>query len=225
MALVKEIPLEERPREKAQKYGIKSLSNTELLAILIRTGYEGSSSLCIAEALLKKANGLIDLPRLTMYDLSLIKGIKKVKALEILSCIELARRISYEETCKRDVITDPSKLLLWLKNEIGSELQENFLVVYLNVKNHIINYRILFKGTIDSSLVHPREIFKEAVIQSSSRILIVHNHPSSDLEPSMADIELTHQLVECGEMMGIPVMDHIIVSAQNYFSFKAKGLL
>ncbi|MEG0076370.1 RadC family protein [Anaerorhabdus sp.] len=225
MALVKEIPSEERPREKALKFGVKGLSNTELLALLIRTGYQGFSSLAVAEALIKKAGGLNGLSRLSKFDLIGVKGIKEVKALEIMSCIELARRMSYEEIEKKDVIKDPRKLIDWLRNEIGNELQENFLVVYLNVKNHIITYRILFKGTVDCSLVHPREIFKEALLHSSSKILLVHNHPSSDTEPSLADLEMTQQIVECGEMMGITVLDHIIVSGHNYLSFKAKGLL
>lgn len=225
MALVREIPFDERPREKAMSFGVKTLTNVELLAILIRNGYQGYSSLKIAEELLKKANGIGGLTKLSNHELTSIKGIKKIKALELVACIELARRISYEDVKKKDVIKDPSNLIEWLKNEIGSETQENFLVVYLNVKNHVITYRILFKGTLDCSLVHPREIFKEALLHSSSKILLVHNHPSSDIEPSIADIEMTQQIVECGDMMGIIVLDHIIVSNHSHLSFRAKGLL
>lgn len=223
--LVREIPVDERPREKAIKHGVNSLSNMELLAILIRTGYQGNSSLVIAENILKKSQGINTLSRLTSHELQEIKGIKAVKAVELLACFELSKRMAYGETLNKNVIENPESLIKWLNLELGNLVQENFLVVFLNVKNHILGYRILFKGTVDSSLVHPREIFKEALYYSSSRIMIVHNHPSSVLEPSVADIELTSQLCQCGEMMGIHILDHLIVSNTGFFSFKATGLL
>lgn len=225
MGLVKEIPREERPREKAEKYGIKSLSNVELLAILIRSGFEGTSSLELAENVLKKSNGLTYLSRLSMHELFEIKGIKKAKALELLACFELAKRMTFCETTDHDVMDNPNALVQWLKLELGNELQENFLVVYLNVKNYVIGFDILFKGTVDSSIVHPREVFREAYLKSSSRIILVHNHPSTNLVPSQADIEITQKLVECGEVIGIEVLDHLIVSNHSYFSFKSKGLM
>lgn len=225
MGLVKEMPVEERPREKAELYGIKSLSNVELLAILIRSGYEGTSSLQIAENLIRKSNGLSFLSRLSLQDLFEIKGIKKVKALELLACFELSKRMAFCEAMNRDIMDNPNALIHWLRLELGNETQERFLVVYLNVKNHILSYDILFTGTVDSSLVHPREIFKEACLKSASRIILVHNHPSTDLKPSSADIELTKKLVDGSEVIGIEVLDHIIVSNQGFMSFRASGLL
>lgn len=223
--LVKEIPLDERPREKAIKHGVQSLSNIELLAVLIRTGYQGNSSLTIAESILKKSQGINTLSRLTCSELQQVKGIKTAKAVELLACFELSKRMAYGETLNKNIIENPESLIKWLNLELGNLVQENFLAVFLNVKNHILGYKILFKGTVDSSIVHPREVFKEALVYSSSRIMIVHNHPSRDLEPSIADIELTSQLCQCGEMMGIYILDHLIVSNTGYFSFKAKGLL
>ncbi len=217
--IVKEMPKTERPREKALKYGVKSLSNIELLAILIRSGYQGCSSLKIAEDILVKACGIGNLSRLKLSDFLKIKGIKETKALELLTCIELSKRMAYEECLETDVIDKPNKLVSWLNKEIGSSDQEEFMVVYLNVKNRIIGYRILFKGTIDSSIVHPREIFKEALLLSSSRVLLVHNHPSGDITPSEADIQSTLKIIEAGKLMGIKVIDHIIVTNNRYFSF------
>ncbi len=221
--IVKEMPENERPREKALKYGIQSLSNRELLAILIRTGYQGNSSLKIADNILWTCNGVGNLSKMNINDFLNIKGIKKVKAIELLSCIEIARRIAYEESLDVDVIENPTNLINWLNREIGSDLQENFLVVYLDIKNRIITHRILFKGTLDQSLVSPREIFKEALLLSSSRIMLVHNHPSGETTPSEADILITQRIVDAGKLMGVSVLDHIIVGSNKYFSFmKAK---
>ncbi|HCY06429.1 MAG: DNA repair protein RadC [Erysipelotrichaceae bacterium] len=217
--IVKEMPKSERPREKALKFGIKTLSNRELLALIIRNGYQGKSSLSIAEELLYKCNGIGNLANLELNDFLSIKGIKEVKALEILACIEIARRIAFKESLDTDVIENPDKMISWLNKEIGFDKQENFMVVYLDVKNKIITYKTLFIGTIDKSIVHPREIFKEALLVSSSRIMLVHNHPSGDVTPSDADISVTKKIVEAGKLMGINVLDHIIVSNNRYFSF------
>lgn len=223
--LVEEIPVEERPREKAKKYGVQILSNVELLAIILRHGYQGKSSLSIASEIIKKANGIAQLSSLSLKDLKSIKGVKDVKGIEILACFELAKRIHYEKGLRKDVVTDPGSLIEWLKSELGDQSQENFLVVYLNVKNHIQGYRILFKGTADRSLVHPREVFKEALLFSSSKMMIVHNHPSGDLTPSEADIAMTNQLCDAANVMGMSILDHLIISRTDFFSFKANGLL
>ena len=217
--IVKDMPITERPREKALKYGVESLSNRELLAILIRNGYQGYSSLNIAEDILNLSNGIGNLDKIQINDLLKIKGVKHAKALEILTCIELSKRMAYEESLNTNVINQPNKLIKWLNREIGGSQQEQFMVVYLNIKNIIISYRILFKGTIDSSIIHPREIFKEALLLSSSRILLVHNHPSGDVTPSEADIQSTLKIIDAGKLMGVKVIDHIIVSSNRYFSF------
>ena len=215
--LIHEINEQERPREKAWRYGIRSLSDEEVLAILVRNGYKGKSSLQIASEILL-LYPLQQLPYLEISNLTEIKGIKEIKALELLANFELARRVSEREVQKRDIVTNQTVLLEWVKKEIGYATQEHFIAIYLTTKNHIIAYKKLFSGTLNTSVVHPREIFKWAVSYSAAKIICVHNHPSMDCSPSKQDIALTELLVEAGEMMGIPVVDHLIVSGKNYYS-------
>ena len=221
--MMKQLPLSERPREKAMMHGIESLSNRELLALLIRSGTAGHSAYDIADDLLK--DGLAGLSRMTFSDLCSIAGISKVKALEILAWNQLGHRTVYETIQDRDVIDDPKALIQWCQMKLGSLQQEQFLVIFLNSHNAIQSYKVIFTGTLNSSLVHPREVFKEALNVSCSKILVVHNHPSGLLEPSSADFMVTENLVESGKMMKIPVVDHLIVSGNDYFSFYEHGLL
>lgn len=212
------------PREKARLFGIESLSDQELLAILIRTGYKGCSALDIAAEILNDYS-LIDLPKMDLSKILEFKGIKEAKALELLTCFELTKRIAYQEIQDKDIVESPTGLIEWLKQEIGHYQQEHFLVVFLNTKNHIISYRVIFKGTLDTSIVHPREIFKLAVQLSASRLICVHNHPSSDITPSSKDIEITKLLCMAGDTMGIPLLDHIIIGQNDYYSFRANQLI
>ncbi len=221
--MMKQLPVSERPREKALRYGIESLSNRELLALLIRHGTSGYSVLDIADELLK--DGLQKLPNMKMNELTAVKGIKQVKALELLSWFELSRRIASEKMMKKDVIKDPDSLIQWCILKLGSLQQEHFLAVFLNVHNEVITYKVLFTGTVDMPLVHPREVFKEAITVSCSKILVVHNHPTGHLEPSAADLQMTENLCNAGNLMKIPVIDHLIVSSTEYFSFREHGLL
>ena len=213
-----------KPREKAQMYGFQSLSNQELLAILIRTGYKGSSALHVAQDILDRFL-LIELPSLDLSQILQIKGIKEAKGLELLASFELSKRISYQQVLDKNVVDTPDVLLKWLKSEIGFCHQEHFLVTFLNTKNHIISYRTIFIGTLDTSIVHPREIFKAAIQLSASKIICVHNHPSSDSKPSNKDVELTKMLQEAGALVGIPLLDHIIIGQNSFFSFKANQLI
>ena len=220
---MKQIPITERPREKALMHGIDSLSNRELLALLIRSGTANHSAFEIADDLLKE--GLAAFSRMNFSDLCSIDGISKVKALEILAWNQLAHRISYEKLQDKDVLSDPESLIQWCKLKLGSLQQEHFLVIFLDSRNAVQGYKDLFTGTLNSSLVHPREVFKEALNVSCSKILVVHNHPSGHLEPSAADFMVTENLVKSGKMMRIPVLDHLIVSGSDYFSFYEHGLL
>ena len=179
----------------------------------------------IADEILLKSRGLRGLSGMNLQELTSVKGISKVRGLEIQACFELARRISMEQVDDLDVIDHPEILIDWLQKEIGGAKQEHFLAVYLDARNHVLRHRILFKGTLDASIVHPREVFKEAVLVSACRILVVHNHPSQDLTPSRADKAITLRLKETGEMMGIELLDHLIVSASDYFSFRSHGLI
>ena len=215
----------ERPRERALRQGLKSLSNRELLAIVIRHGNKQGSALDIADEILKKTQDLLPLASMSLDDLMKINGLNKAKGLELLAAVEIGRRMSYEQCRGKDVIKDPDSMIKWLNLEIGMQNQEMFLVVFLNTRNQILDYEIVFKGTLDRSLVHPREIFKKALLCSSSKIIAVHNHPSGNPEPSAEDVMITEQISEIGHLMNIELLDHVIVARNNHFSFKQSGLL
>ncbi len=222
---VKELSYNERPREKAFKFGIKVLSNRELLALLIRSGYEDNSALDIADQLLHKYGSLRNCLMLDLTELMQQKGIKKAKGLEILASIELAKRMMYEEMEERDVISCPTSLYNWLKLQFGSLQQEHFIVVYLNTKNHVTDYEIISIGGLDSTIVHPREVFKKAIKLSCAKIICAHNHPSQDVTPSNADIEVTKRLLQASKALHIVLLDHLIISSKNYYSFRENNLL
>ena len=177
----------------------------------------------IADDLLK--NGLLAFSRMNFADLCEVDGISKVKALEILAWNQLSHRISCEKMQDKDVVSDPGALIEWCKMKLGALQQEHFLVVFLDARNAVQGYKVLFTGTLTSSLVHPREVFKEALNVSCAKLLVVHNHPSGNLEPSSADLMVTENLVNSGKMMKIPVIDHLIVSGSDYFSFYEHGLM
>lgn len=222
---MKDIPLEERPRERALRSGLSSLSDRELLALLIRHGNAQCSALEIADKILKKSQGMSDLGSLSLNDFIEIKGINKTKGLELLACIELGRRISYAKCVKKDVISNIESLLDWLKNELGHLNQEVLMAVCLNVQNEIIHYEILTKGTDNQSLVDPKAIFRQAILCHSIKIILVHNHPTGHCKPSIEDLSITASIKEAGELMGIELLDHIIVGKNQSFSFKQAGLL
>ena len=197
---VKELNKEERPREKALQHGIAALSNRELLALVLRSGTRSMSALELADEVLRHWSSMGDLGKANMQELMGLSGIKEAKAISLLAAFELGRRIAFEQ-------------------------QEHFLVLFLNQKNQLISSRVMFVGTLTNASVHPREIFREAMQLGCAKILCVHNHPSGDPQPSSADISLTRSIEECGVMTAIPLMDHIIVSRNTYFSFAQKGLL
>lgn len=214
---VREMPLQSRPREKALEYGLSALCDYELIAIILRSGYQGVSATSLAQQVLDKYP-LDKLSNISINDLTKIKGIKETKALELLVCFELSKRVSLYIGKREDVINNPRALLNFIKSEIGSLSNEQFLVVCLNTKNVIIKYKIMFIGTVDVTVVHPRDIFKFAIKNNATRIICAHNHPSGDVTPSKQDIEITKVIKETGDMVGIPLLDHIIVSNSEVYS-------
>ena len=225
MAMIKDLPAAEKPREKGLQFGMRALSTPELLAILIRTGTKGRSAVDTAGDLLKKAGSVAGVSAMSVPELTRISGIGKVKALEIVAAMELSRRVALERVSQGSILDTPEWLFHWLQKEIGSSMQENFLVVYLDAGLHLISYRVLFTGSLNDARVYPREVFKEALLANSSAFMMVHNHPSGSLVPSGADLSLTKLMCETGRMMGVAVIDHIIVTANGYYSFAAEGLL
>ena len=223
--MIRDIPVNERPREKAFKYGLQNLSDSELLSIILRTGTYSKDVKDLSLELIGICENISNFKYLTLNKLLEIKGIGKVKAIELLSVIELSKRIYSDEEsisikigCSNDVFLNYKSLFLDVK-------QECFYCLYLNNKNYVIERKLLFMGTINKSVVHPREIFKNAYLTSASGIICIHNHPSGDVTPSSEDKYLTKALVDIGKIQNIPILDHIITGDDKYFSFMEKGLL
>lgn len=217
---LKEVPQSERPREKLVKYGKENLSDSELLALILKTGTKGKSAIELSLELLTKIENLKNLKNITYESLTKIKGIGKAKAIELLAITELSKRIYYNKKDeKKEKLRTPQEIYEKNKYLFDNINQEYFYCLYLNNKKELIERKLLFIGTINKSLVHPREIFKEAYKLSASSIVCLHNHPSGDLTPSKNDIILTDSLVKIGELNKIPVIDHIIFTEKGYFSF------
>jgi len=221
---IKDIPIEERPRERLINLGVENLSNEELLAILLKSGTKNTSVKLLASNILKELDSINDLKDITLENLMSIRGIKKAKACELLASIELGKRINQKiNNINQIKIVDSSSIFEYYQNILSDKKQEHFYCVYLNTKNQIIKDKLLFVGTINESLVHPREIFKEAYLLSASSIICIHNHPTGNVEPSKNDIIITKQLKEVGNLLGINVLDHIIIGKDNYYSFMDNG--
>ncbi len=218
--MIKDLPIEENPREKALIQGIESLSNIELLALILRTGSNGESVLQLSQRLLNEIGGFQQLKQITYAKLISLKGISKAKAIAILSILEIAKRL--KETPQSDIILQtPDDIYQYIKNELMFLSQENFIVLCLDCRNHVIKKKTIFVGSVNTSLVTPREVFKEAIEVNSSKIILVHNHPSGDAHPSHEDLSLTKNFLELGKMLDIEVLDHIVVGWNQYFSIAA----
>ena len=196
--------------------GAHYLSNAELLAILLRTGSKGQSALAIAQKLLRQSEGLKFLNEMTVEELMSIQGIGESKAIQILASIELGKRISKASHIKQDSILSPEDCVSFLAADMKHLTQEHFIVLFLDTKNYIIGQK---------AIVHPREVFKEAIKRSSASVICAHNHPSGDATPSQQDIQLTHRLYEAGELIGIRLLDHLIIGDNQFTSLKEKGYL
>lgn len=217
--MIKELIKEERPRERLLKYGVESLSNEELISIILKTGTKDISVKTLSTKVLNEYKGITNLRNLRFSSLLKIKGIGEVKAIELIASIELGKRVYYSISKEEISLSNTSNVYNYFKDIFIGELQENFYAIYINTKNKLISYKLLFKGTINKSCVHPREIFKNAFLESAYAIIVIHNHPSGDITPSTEDIELTTSLMQIGNLMGIPVIDHIIMSDKGYYSF------
>lgn len=216
---IKDIPKSERPRERLIKYGVENLSNEDLLSIIIKTGTKEYSVKTISQIILNELKDIKNLKNVTLNKLTNIKGIGKVKAIELLASIELGKRVFEEEKKIKIKLNNSSIIYEYFKDKLKNEKQENFYAIYLDSKSNLISYKLLFKGTLNSSCVHPREIFKYAHLESAYSIIVMHNHPSGDPTPSKEDEKTTKTLMEIGKLMSIPVVDHIIFGKDNYFSF------
>ena len=217
---IKDIPVSERPRERLINSSAEKLSNEELLAIVLSSGTKSYSSKVLADILLKEAGNIQNLQNINLKQLLKIKGIGRAKACSLLASIELGKRINSELNTLNNLKFNNSEMVFkYFKTKLANKKQEHFYCLYLDNKRKIITEKLLFIGTLNQSVVHPREIFKEAYLLEASAIICLHNHPSGNVIPSDNDIAITSKLIEIGKLLGIIVIDHIIIGSNNYYSF------
>lgn len=224
--MIKNLPYDERPREKLINQGVNSLSTSELLAIILRTGTSNCSAIQLGQRILESCvNSLYELENMTLEELCKIDGIGSSKACQIISSIELGKRIQRSNFKSRKSINSPDSIFQFFRYEIGYSRVEKFVAVFLNIKNEIIHWEVVSVGTLNASIVHPREVYNRAIKWSSAGIIVLHNHPSGNAAPSKEDLSITARLVEAGKIIGIPLIDHIIIGNEKYYSFKENNQL
>lgn len=220
---IRDVHEADRPRERLIRQGAQSLSNQELLAILLRTGTREESVLAVANRVLLNFEKLHALKHATLEEIVGIKGIGEAKAVQLLAAIELGRRLAQKEVEDRYTIRSPEDAANFLMQDMTALQQEHFVVLFLNTKNQIIYKKTIFIGSLNASIVHPREIFREAVKRSAASIICAHNHPSGVPTPSPEDIDVTNRLVEAGIIIGVELLDHVIIGDHQFISMKEKG--
>ncbi|MDG0824597.1 DNA repair protein RadC [Staphylococcus equorum] len=220
---INELADNQKPRERLLSHGASHLSHAELLAILINTGRKGSSSIDIANELLKSVDNLKELKMLSISDLNKIKGVGLYKALILKAAFELGERMHSGSVDDKIQISSPKDVADFMMGKMEHLTQEKFIALFLNSKNVIIKQKTIFVGTLNSSIVHPREIFSEAIKCASNAIIVLHNHPSGDVTPSNEDIKTTERLKKCGQVLGIDLLDHIIIGDHTYLSMVEEG--
>lgn len=217
---IKKIPSCDKPRERLLIHGVEHITNEELISIILGKGSKKNSVKEIANQLLSTVVQINDLRNTSIQTLMKIHGIGYAKGLSLIAALELGRRVYYEEEKRVKIKLDnPATIYQYIKSYFLNKKQEYFYVLYLDTKKKLIEYRLLFVGTLNRSVVHPREIFKYAYLCSAASIICIHNHPSGDVEPSLEDIQLTKILVEIGKVQGILVVDHLVIGINQYYSF------
>jgi len=222
---VHDLPLSERPRERLMKLGVEALSAHEVLALILSRGTKGESVMVIAQNLLREFGNLKGIANASTEELMKVKGVGQAKATQLKAAFELGKRLetAFDES-KKIAIKSPVDVVKLIKTELKDKKKEHFFVVLLDTRNQYLGKDKVSIGSLDTSIVHPREVFKPALSLSAASIILVHNHPSGDPEPSEEDIKLTKRLVEAAEVMGIDILDHIIIGDKRYLSLKARNL-
>ncbi|WP_181349960.1 DNA repair protein RadC [Thalassobacillus sp. CUG 92003] len=223
--MIKDVPKQDRPRERLMEVGASLLSNSELVSILLGSGTRNESVTTLAQRLLIHFEGLSLLKDATVEELKAIRGIGEAKAILIMAAIELGKRVHQLKPGDRYVIRSPEEGADFVMEEMRDLQQEHFICLFLNTKNQVLHRQTIFIGSLNASIVHPREIYKEAVKRSAASIICAHNHPSGDPTPSQEDIHVTRRLTECGKMLGIEMLDHIVIGDRKFVSLKEKGYL
>lgn len=223
---IKDLPSAERPRERLIRYGPRSLSTAELLAIVLRTGTRQRSALALAEQLVADHNGLQGVATATVEELARLSGVGPVKAVQIAACVELGRRLEAQRgSDERQCIRSPEDAARILMPEMRDAAKETFRSLLLDTRNRVIRQTVVSIGTLDSSVVHPREVFRDAIAASAASILVAHNHPSGDPTPSPEDRKVTDRLAQAGQLLGIELVDHLVIGDGRWVSLKQVGLM
>ncbi|MEC3882641.1 DNA repair protein RadC [Halobacillus sp. HZG1] len=223
--MIKDVPREDRPRERLIELGASHLSNQELFAILLGSGTKRESVMELSNRLLVHFEGIMLLKDATIEELTAIRGIGAAKAVLLLAAIELGKRMQKMKPVERYMIRSPEDGADFIMEEMRDLKQEHFICLFLNTKNQVLHRQTIFIGSLNASIVHPREVFKEAVKRSAASIICAHNHPSGDPTPSQEDIQVTRRLKECGKMIGIELLDHLVIGDRKFISLKEKGYL
>lgn len=222
--LIQDLPVDERPRERLQQYGAASLSNAELLAIIIRMGVEGQSAVVLGQQLLAHFNGLRGLARASIDEICALRGVGPAKAVQIKAALELGRRLIVEAPEERPQITSPADAANLVMLDMSLLEQEHLWVLLLDTRNYVVDVVRLYQGSVNTSLVRVAEVFREAIKRNCVAIIVAHNHPSGDPTPSPEDVRLTRQIYEAGKLLDIELLDHLIIGHQRFVSMKERGL-
>lgn len=223
--MIRDVHRADRPRERLIRQGASSLSNQELVAILLRTGTKEESVLVLANRVLSSFDKIQDMKDATLEEYTKVKGIGEAKAVQLLAAAEIGKRLYQKYSEERYTIRSPEDAASYLMTDMTSLRQEHVVVLFLNIKNEVLHKQTIFIGSLNSSIIHPREIFREAVKRSAASIICAHNHPSGNPAPSPEDIEVTERLEEAGRLMGIELLDHIIIGDHQFISLKEKGYM
>jgi DNA repair protein RadC len=222
---VHDLPVGERPRERLLKLGSEALSAQEILSVILGRGTKGESVMMTSQKLLSRFGNLKGIANASVEELVQTSGIGLAKATQIKAAVEFSRRLEADAGEKpRPILKSPEDVIGEVRSQLKGKKKEHFLVLCLDTRNRLINRRLVSMGSLDTSIVHPREVFKEAVSSCAASVIFAHNHPSGDPEPSKEDIELTKRLARAGEIVGINVLDHIIVCDEGFISLKARNL-
>ena len=221
-----DLPLSERPRERLSKLGSEALSSQEILALILGRGIKGESVIVTAQKLLTKFGNLKNLASASVEELTQIRGIGPAKAAQIKATFELSKRLeNFSAEASKITVKSPEDVIKTARSQLKGKKKEHFLVLCLDTRNHLIKTNTVSIGGLDCSIVHPREVFKDAISSSAASVIFIHNHPSGDPTPSEDDIKMTKRLIEAGEIIGIEVLDHIIICDNEHLSMKAKNLV
>ena len=223
--LIRDLPQGERPRERLRNYGARHLSNTELIAILLRTGMQGENVLSLASRILSRFNGLSGLGKASYAELCGERGLSEAKVSQLLAALELGKRFVSQSPEERATISSPQDVANLLQTDMSVLDQEHLRVLLLNTRNEVLAIQEIYVGNVNSSVVRAAEVFRPAVRENAPSIIVVHNHPSGDPTPSPQDISITKELIDSGKMLGIELLDHVVLgNGDRYVSLNERGL-